>query len=140
MMGVRRYLERWKERIMAVQSVRQEARRAAREAQAERRRERMLKEKRCEDLAVELAAALAERDRLVRRQEVKAASAVLKLVDDEGLKVPEVVELTGGLVAGKEVSRLRRLGAKSQEQGESAADGDEEAWQADGDGSVTAGS
>ena len=54
---------------MTVQSVRQEARRAAREAQAERRRERMLKEKRCEDLAVELAAALAERDRLVRRQQ-----------------------------------------------------------------------
>ncbi len=125
---------------MTVQSVRQEARRAAREAQAERRRERMRKEKRCEDLAVELAAALAERDRLVRRQEVKAAAAVLALVDDEGLKVPEVIELTGGLVARKEVSRLRRLGAESQDQGESATDADDEAWQADGDGSVTAGS
>ena len=95
---------------MANQTARQRARRAAVDAQAKARRERAIKEKRWDALGVDVAVALAERDELVAACEARAAAALVKLTDIEGLSLPEAVERCAvPELTVREATRLRQL-------------------------------
>jgi hypothetical protein len=95
--------------VMSQQSVRQGARRAALDAQAARRRERADYQRRLEGLAVEVLAALGERDAAVRDAERRAGEAFRTMTDDEGLSVRQAVDWCGDGLTPGEASRLRRL-------------------------------
>lgn len=90
------------------QSIRQRARARAVQAIAQRRRERAEAEKRCLGLGVDVAVALGERDEAVRRLEVLAGRALVKLTRDEGVNLADVAEWVPDVPAS-EVKRLRRL-------------------------------
>lgn len=96
---------------MADQTARQRARRVALDAQSRMRARRAEKERRQEALALEVIAALAERDAVVAACEAKAGEALSKLTGAEGLGLAEAVQWCGGreLVTVREATRLRNL-------------------------------
>jgi len=93
---------------MGQQSMRQAARRAALDAQAQRRRERAERDKRIENLAVDVLAAFEERKAAIADCERRAGRALQKLTGDEGLSVREAVDWCGAELSVREVSRLLR--------------------------------
>jgi len=94
---------------MGQQSIRQEARRAALDAQSKRRRERAEREKRLEDLAVQVLVAIRERDAAVADADHRAGQALCHMTEDEGLSVREAVEWCGDELTTREARRLRHL-------------------------------
>lgn len=96
------------------QSIRQRARARAVQAAAQRRRERAEAEKRCLALGVDVAVALGERDEAVRRRELRAGEALVKLTRDEGVNISDVGEWVPDVPAA-EVKRLRRLAEAEKE-------------------------
>ncbi|MEP7740329.1 hypothetical protein ABKW28_22010 [Nocardioides sp. 31GB23] len=99
-------------------SIRQQARTKALQAQELRRRERAAAERRRSALGVEVAVTLEERDELVRRLDLPAGRAVLKLTREERVPVSELAEWIPDLT-GSEAKRLRAL-AEAAEQDASA--------------------
>src|SRR5665811_498352 len=95
--------------VMGQQSIRQEARRAALDAQSKRRRERAEREKRLEDLAVQVLVAMRERDAAVADADRRAGKALREMTEDEGLSAREAVEWCGDEITMREATRLRRL-------------------------------
>lgn len=106
---------------MGQQSIRQQARRAALDAQSKRRRERAEREKRLEDLAVQVLVAMRQRDAAVADAERRAGQALHEMTEDEGLSMREAVEWWGDEISTREATRLRRL-AKDREVGEPIVD------------------
>jgi len=106
---------------MGQQSIRQQARRAALDVQSKRRRERAEREKRLEDLAVQVLVAMRQRDAAVADAERRAGQAIREMTEDEGLSVREAVEWCGDEITTREATRLRRL-AKDREVGEPIVD------------------
>lgn len=92
------------------QAVRQAARRAALEAQARMRAQRAERDKRLSALGVEVIAALEERDEWVARCEQRAAGALRRMVQEEGLSLREAVVWCGPGLSRREATRLGRVG------------------------------
>lgn len=95
---------------MVRQGFKQDARRRVTEALSAQRRERLVQERRLADLAVEILAAIAERDEAVQTAERQAADAIRALMA-ERLGVAEIAELCGGQLDTKELARLSRIPA-----------------------------
>ena len=95
---------------MVRQGFKQDARRRVTEALSAQRRERLEQERRFADLAVEILAAIAERDEAVQSAEQQAADAVRALLA-EHLSIAEIADLCGGQVDVKELTRLSRIPA-----------------------------
>lgn len=93
---------------MARQALKQDARRRVSEALSAKQKERLETERRQASLAVDLLAALAERDEAVHAAEQQAAAALRGLLS-EHLSLVEVAELCGGQVHVKELTRLARI-------------------------------
>jgi hypothetical protein len=91
---------------MSQQSVRQPASRSALDAQAVLRKVRADRERRLEDLAVEVLIALGERDEAVQDAELRAGEALRVMTVDEGLSVREAADWCGGGVTVRDVTRL----------------------------------
>ena len=72
-------------------------------------------ERRLEVLAVAVLTALGERDALVREAELRAAQALRKMTEDEGLSLREAVDWCGGGTV-REITRLLRLDGGQQRQ------------------------
>ena len=83
---------------MSKQSVRQAARRSALDTQAVLRKERADRERRLEQLAVEVLTALGERDAAIRDAERRAGEALRAMTDDEGLSVREAADWCGAAI------------------------------------------
>ncbi|RHW23727.1 hypothetical protein D0Z08_28375 [Nocardioides immobilis] len=73
-----------------------------------RRRARIERERRIEDLAVQVVTAIVERDEAVAQAEQRAGAALRELTDVEGLSLAEAVEWCDEQVSAKEATRLRR--------------------------------
>jgi hypothetical protein len=99
---------------MGQQSIRQEARRAALDAQSKRRRERAGREKRLEELTVQVLVAVRERDAAVADADRRAGKALREMTEDEGLSVREAVQWCGDEITTREATRLRRLAEEEQ--------------------------
>lgn len=95
---------------MVRQGLKQDARRRVTEALSAKQKERLEQERRQAGLAVNVLAALAERDEAIRAAEQQAADAVRALLA-EHLGVAEIAELCGGQIGAKELTRLSRLPA-----------------------------
>jgi hypothetical protein len=95
--------------VMGQQAIRQEARRAALDVQSKRRRERAEREKRLEDLAVRVLAAMRERDAAAADAERRAGQALREMTEDEGRSVRQAVDWCGDEITTREATRLRRL-------------------------------
>lgn len=93
---------------MVRQGLKQDARRRVTEALSAKQKERLEKERRQASLAVDVVAALAERDEAVQAAEQQAANAVRALLADH-LSVAEIAELCSGQPDAKELTRLARL-------------------------------
>lgn len=93
---------------MVRQGLKQVARRRVTEALSAQRKERVERERRQVGLAVQVLAALAERDQAIQVAEQQAADAVRALVA-EHLGFAEIAELCGGQVGAKELTRLSRI-------------------------------
>jgi hypothetical protein len=91
------------------QSVRQDARRAALDAQVKRRRERAEREKRLEELGVQVLVAVREREALVADCDRRAGEALRSMVDAEGVTMREAVEWCADEISMREATRLRRI-------------------------------
>ena len=94
---------------MGKQSVRQAARRAALGVQAARREKRAERERRLDQLAVELLVALGERDAAIAATEQRAGKALQEMTNTAGLSLREAVEWCGPTLTVREATRLRRL-------------------------------
>lgn len=94
---------------MSQQTTKQSARKTAREMVERRRRARIERERRIEDLAVQVVTAIVERDEAVAQAEQRAGAALRELTDVEGLSLAEAVEWCDEQVSAKEATRLRRL-------------------------------
>ena len=92
-------------------TTRQQARRAALDVQSRMRQQRAEQERRRGGLAVTVVTALAERDALVLACEVRAATALRSLTEDEGLSLREAVQWCGGVEQWtvREAARLRKV-------------------------------
>lgn len=93
---------------MVRQGLKQDARRRVTEALSARQRERVDQERRQAGLAVDLLAALAERDEAIQAAEQQAADAV-RALRAEHLSVIDIADLCGGQVDAKELTRLSRI-------------------------------
>lgn len=98
---------------MVRQGLRQDARRRVTEALSAKQKERLEQERRQACLAVEVLAALAERDEAIQAAEHQAADAIRALLA-EHLGLAEIAELCGGQIGAKELTRLWRLPAISE--------------------------
>ena len=107
---------------MGQQSIRQEARRAALDASSKRRRERAEREKRLEDLAVQVLVAIRERDAAMADADRRAGQALREMTKDDGLSVREAVEWCGKELSTREATRLCRLAAADGEVGDPKLD------------------
>lgn len=94
---------------MSQQTTKQSARKTAREMVERRRRARIERERRIEDLAVQVVTAIVERDEAVAQAEQRAGAALRELTGVEGLSLAEAVEWCDEQVSAKEATRLRRL-------------------------------
>ena len=93
---------------MVRQGYKQDARRRVTEALSAQRKERLELERRLADLAVQILAAIAERDEAVQSAEQQAADAVRALIV-EHLSIAEIVDLCGGQLDTKELTRLSKI-------------------------------
>lgn len=93
---------------MVRQGLKQDARRRVTEALSARQKERVEQERQQAALAVDLLAALAERDEAIQSAEQQAADAVRALLA-ERLSITEIAELCGGQLDTKELTRLSRI-------------------------------
>lgn len=93
---------------MVRQGFKQDARRRVAEALSAQRKERLEQERRLAGLAVEILAALAERDEATQSAEQQAADSVRALLG-EHLSLVEIADLCGGQVDVKELTRLSRI-------------------------------
>lgn len=93
---------------MVRQGFKQDARRRVTEALSAQRKERLEQERRLADLAVQILAAIAERDQAVQLAEQQAARAVRALLAAH-LNIAEIAGLCGGQVDAKELTRLSRI-------------------------------
>src|SRR5215207_11272806 len=96
---------------MGQQSVRQAARKTALAVRAARRVARAQRERRLDNLTVELHVALGERDAAVAAIERRAGQALHAMTSDEGLTLREAVDWCGAGLTLREASRLRRMAA-----------------------------
>src|SRR5829696_6161114 len=96
---------------MGQQSVRQAARRTALDVRAARRAARAQRERRLDNLAVEVHVALGERDAAVAAIERRAGHALQAMTSNEGLTLREAVDWCGAGLTLREAGRLRRLAA-----------------------------
>ena len=94
---------------MGKQSIKQQARRAALGVQAKRRAQRAAREKRLEDLAVQVLTAVGERDAAIAEAERRAGVALAAMTEAEGLTLREAAEWCGEQISVHEATRLRRL-------------------------------
>ena len=93
---------------MVRQGFKQDARRRVTEALSAQRKERLEQERRLADLAVDILTAIAERDQAVHAAEQQAANAV-RALRAEHLSITEIVDLCGGQIDAKELTRLSRI-------------------------------
>ncbi len=93
---------------MVRQGFKQDARRRVTEALSAQRKERLEQERRHANLAVEILAAIAERNQAIQVAEQQAADAVRALLA-EHLSVAEIADLCGGQIDVKELTRLSRI-------------------------------
>lgn len=105
---------------MATKEIRQRARRDARDLLARKRRERLEQEKTRDALAVQVMAALAERQALIVDAERRAGTALQALVRT-GLSLTEAARWCDG-VQPKDAARLIRLAQQHTEQQEDPDD------------------
>lgn len=91
------------------QTIKQRVRRQALDVAAKRRRERQERERRLEDLMVQVLTAIGERDAAVAEAEQRAGEALLEMTGPEGLTLREAVEWFDGQVSLREATRLRHL-------------------------------
>jgi hypothetical protein len=91
------------------QTIRQQARRQALDVAAKRRRERQERERRLEDLMVQVLTAVGERDAAIAEADRRAGEALREMTEREGLTLREAVEWFDGQVSLREATRLRRL-------------------------------
>ena len=109
---------------MSQQTIKQRARRKAHDAVARQRKERAERERRLEDLAVQVLTAVEERDAAVADTEQRAGAALRQMTEAEGLTLSEAVEWCGEEISVREATRLRRLagddGDAVGEEGESS--------------------
>lgn len=82
---------------MSQQEIRRQARRELRERQIRIRRERDEKDHRCSELGVSAVVALGQRDEAVAQFERDAAHALARLLQVEGLSLPEACEWAGDI-------------------------------------------
>lgn len=97
---------------MVRQGLKQDARRRVTEALSAKQKERLEQERRHAVLAVEVLAALAERDEAIQIAEQHAATAVRALLA-EHLSIAEIAEMCGGQLDVKELTRLTRISAEA---------------------------
>lgn len=109
---------------MDAKTQRQDARRRAREARTEQDKARKAREKRLEDLAVNVLVAVDA----VAEQERRAGEALRMMVEDEGLSLREAVGWCGDEVSVRTAARLKRLVSDRSDD-----DADEEAGDRAGD-------
>ena len=93
---------------MVKQGFKQDARRRVTEALSAQRKERLEQERRLADLAVQILAAIAERDEAVQTAEQQAADAVRALLAAH-LSIAEIADLCGGQLDAKELTKLSRI-------------------------------
>ncbi len=87
---------------------------------ARARRERAERERRLEDLAVQVLTAVAERDEAVADTERRAGAALRQMTAGEGLTLREAAAWCGDRVSAREATRLRQLaGGDGEPEGES---------------------
>lgn len=116
---------------MSQQTIKQRARRKAHDAVARQRKERAERERRLEDLAVQVLTAVEERDAAVADTEQRAGAALRQMTEAEGLTLSEAVEWCGEEISVREATRLRRLagddgdavGEEGESTGSAAAQG-----------------
>lgn len=94
---------------MSQQTIRQQARAAARDMAQRRRRERAERDRRLEDLAVQVLTAIGERDVAVTTAEHRAGAALREMTEVEGLNLHEAVAWCDDRVSVREATRFRRL-------------------------------
>jgi hypothetical protein len=104
-----------REAVMGKQTMRQAARLAASQAYATRRRERAQRDRRLEKLAIEVLAALGERDATIAATEQRASAALQTMITGESLTVSEAVQWCAGAISHREATRLRHLTAGPQQ-------------------------
>ncbi len=97
---------------MGSQTIRQQARRAALDAQSRQRAERAARDRRVEDLALQVLVALHERDEATTDAEQRAGAALTQMIEREGLSAREAVQWCGRELTVRDVTRLRRLAAE----------------------------
>jgi hypothetical protein len=95
---------------------------------ARQRKERAERERRLEDLAVQVLTAIEERDAAVADTEQRAGAALRQMTEVEGLTLGEAVAWCGEEISVREATRLRRLGgdddATAAEEGTAVAEGE----------------
>jgi len=94
---------------MSQQTIKQRARRKAHDAVARQRKERAERERRLEDLAVQVLTAVEERDAAVFETERRAGAALRQMTEVEGLTLREAVDWCGEEISVREATRLRQL-------------------------------
>jgi hypothetical protein len=94
---------------MSQQTIKQRARRQALDMAARRRRERTEREKRLQDLVVQVLTALGERDVAIAATEKRAGAALRQMTEVEGLTLREAVQWCGEEIPVREATRLRHL-------------------------------
>lgn len=97
------------EKPVGKQSARQLARRAALDVQAKMREQRVERERRLSARGVDVMVTLGERDEVVRRCEMRAGTALLKMTTDDGLSLGEAIQWCGEGLTRREAARLRAL-------------------------------
>lgn len=93
---------------MVRQGFKQDARRRVTEALSAQRKERLEQERRLANLAVEILAAMAERDEAIQLAEQQEADAIRALLAEQ-IGIAEVADLCGGQLDIKELTRLSRI-------------------------------
>jgi hypothetical protein len=94
---------------MSQQTIKQRARRQALDVAARRRRERAERERRLQDLVVQVLTAVGERDVAVAATEKRAGAALRQMTEVEGLTLREAVQWCGEEISVREATRLRHL-------------------------------
>lgn len=99
---------------MAQQTIKQRARQQAATLAAQHRRERAEREKRLQDLAVQVLTAVGERDAAVEQYEQNVGAALQQMTEDEGLTLREALDWCGDQVPMREATRLRQIDQDGQ--------------------------
>jgi len=93
---------------MARQADRQRARSAMVERLSGQLERRLKSDRRVATLMAELLNTISDRDEAVIRADMRAA-AIVKALRAEGVRQPQIVELSMGVVGGRELGRLGRI-------------------------------